>query len=240
MNTSTPTMQADADIELRGVSRHYVLGEERIAAVSNLDLSVRSGEFVAVVGPSGSGKSTLANLIGGLDTPSEGTISVGGLDFSKATDKELSDYRSSTVGFVFQSFNLQPQHTVLDNVLLPLVIAGLDRSTRVQRARECLELVGLADRADQPANQLSGGQRQRVSIARALANWPRVVIADEPTGNLDQHNGRIVLDYLREINRELGVTLILITHDSGVAAVAPRVLQAVDGVVTERPGHEIR
>lgn len=234
MTRETREGGSGAAIVLSGVSRHYILGDEEIRAVSELSLRIEAGDLVAIVGPSGSGKSTLANLIGGLDQPNEGTVSVGGLDLSQATDRELSDYRSHTVGFVFQSFNLQPLHSVIDNVQLPLIIAGVETNTRLERARLCLELVGLGDRAEQPANQLSGGQRQRVSIARALANWPKILIADEPTGNLDQQNGRIVLDYLQEVNRELGVTLILITHDEKVAAVAPRVLEVVDGIVTER------
>ena len=223
-----------ADISLRGVSRFFELGDEKIHAIRNLTLDIRQGEFVAIKGPSGSGKSTLANVIGGLDTPNEGNIVVGGLDFNKANDKELSHYRSHTIGFVFQSFNLQAHTTVMENVLLPLVIAGVDRDTRLKRARECVELMGLGDRADQPTNKLSGGQRQRVSIARALANWPQIIIADEPTGNLDQANGQIVIDYLTRLNRELNITLILITHDADVANKAPRVLEIVDGTVTDR------
>ena len=189
---------------------------------------------MAIKGPSGSGKSTLANVIGGLDTPNEGSIVVGGLDFSQANDRELSHYRSHTIGFVFQSFNLQAHTTVLENVLLPLVIAGMDKASRLERAKECLELIGLSDRADQPTNKLSGGQRQRVSIARALVNRPPIMIADEPTGNLDQANGQVVIDYLTRLNRELHMTLILITHDADVAKKAPRILEIVDGTVTDR------
>jgi putative ABC transport system ATP-binding protein len=233
----SPTLTQDllaADISLSGVSRIYELGDEKIHALRNLTLDIRQGEFVAIKGPSGSGKSTLANVIGGLDTPNEGKIVVGGLDFSKANDKELSRYRSKTIGFVFQSFNLQSHSTVLENVLLPLVIAGVDRTTRLARAKECLELMGLSDRAEQATNKLSGGQRQRVSIARALANWPQIIIADEPTGNLDQTNGQIVIDHLTKLNRELNITLILITHDADVANKAPRILEIVDGTVTDR------
>ena len=225
---------ATADISLSGVSRIYELGDEKIHALRDLTLDIRQGEFVAIKGPSGSGKSTLANVIGGLDTPNEGKVVVGGLDFSKANDKQLSHYRSKTIGFVFQSFNLQSHSTVLENVLLPLVIAGVDRTTRLARAKECLELMGLSDRADQPTNKLSGGQRQRVSIARALANWPQIIIADEPTGNLDQANGQNVIEHLTKLNRELNITLILITHDADVANKAPRILEIVDGNVTDR------
>ena len=232
--TAVSTQTQPADISLVGVSRIYELGDEKIHALRDLSLEIRQGEFVAIKGPSGSGKSTLANVIGGLDTPNEGKIVVGGLDFSKAKDKELSHYRSKTIGFVLQSFNLQSHSTVLENVLLPLVIAGIDKTTRMARAKECLELMGLLDRADQPTNKLSGGQRQRVSIARALANWPQIIIADEPTGNLDQTNGQIVIDLLTKLNRELNITLILITHDADVAKKAPRILEIVDGHVTDR------
>jgi putative ABC transport system ATP-binding protein len=226
----------NAGIVLRDVSRHYQLGDETIHAVSRLSLEIPQGQFVAITGPSGSGKSTLANLIGGLDSPNEGSIAVGGLDFSQADDKELSRYRSETVGFVFQSFNLQPHLSVLENVMLPLVLAGIPRDQQRARAQSCLELVGLSERADQLTNQLSGGQRQRVAIARALANSPKILIADEPTGNLDQANGRAVLEYLTQLNRELGVTLLLITHDDRVANTADRVLEVVDGIITERAG----
>ena len=223
-----------ADIVLQKVSKRYSLGEETIHAIRELTLEIRQGDFVAITGPSGSGKSTLANLIGGLDSPDEGTIAVGGIDFGQANDKQLSHYRSHTVGFVFQSFNLQSHLSALENILLPLVVAGVERQKRLDRAQWCLNLVGLEGRAGQLVSQLSGGQRQRVAIARALANWPRILIADEPTGNLDQANGRIVLDYLATLNRELGVTLLLITHDNSVAQNARRVLSVVDGAVTEK------
>lgn len=236
MQTKLTDSPANAGIVLRDVSRHYQLGDETIRAVSRLSLEIPQGQFVAITGPSGSGKSTLANLIGGLDSPNEGSIAVGGLEFSQANDKELSRYRSETVGFVFQAFNLQSHLSVLENVMLPLVLAGIPRDQQRARAQSCLELVGLAERADQLTNQLSGGQRQRVAIARALANSPKILIADEPTGNLDQANGQAVLEYLTRLNRELGVTLLLITHDDRVANTADRVLEVVDGIVTERAG----
>jgi putative ABC transport system ATP-binding protein len=234
MTSTVNAPTKSADISLTNISRFFELGDEKIHALRNVNLEIKQGEFLAIKGPSGSGKSTLANIIGGLDTPNEGQISVGDLDFSKASDKELSHYRSETIGFVFQSFNLQAHNTVLENVLLPLVIAGVDRTTRLARAKECLELMGLADRAEQSTNKLSGGQRQRVSIARALANWPQIIIADEPTGNLDQANGQIVIDHLTKLNRELNITLILITHDADVANKAPRILEIIDGNVTDR------
>jgi putative ABC transport system ATP-binding protein len=236
MQSSGALVAEPADIVLRDVTRRYQLGDETIHAVSHLSLEIRQGEFVAITGPSGSGKSTLANLIGGLDSPDEGTIAVGGLGFSTAGDKELSHYRSHSVGFVFQAFNLQAHLSVIENTTLPLIIAGVDPVARKERAQVCLGLVGLLERADQMTHQLSGGQRQRVAIARALANQPRILIADEPTGNLDQENGRMVLEYLVTLNRDLGVTLILITHDPLVANTATRVLEVVDGIVTERRG----
>jgi len=222
------------NISLRGVSRYFLLGDEKIHALRDASLEIEQGEFVAITGPSGSGKSTLANLIAGLDTPNEGSISVGGMELASASDRQHSDYRSKTVGFVFQSFNLQAHLSVIENVMLPLVIAGVAPATRDERAQECLELVGLADRADQMVNKLSGGQRQRVSIARALANGPRLILADEPTGNLDSVNGESVMETLMGLNRDLGITLLLITHDASIAARAPRLIELVDGVLTDR------
>lgn len=238
MDTQDSKIRSDAGIVLRDVSRYYQLGEEIIHGISHLSLEIPQGQFVAITGPSGSGKSTLANLIGGLDSPDEGSIAVGGLEFSKANDRELSHYRSETVGFIFQAFNLQNHLNVLENVMLPLVLGGVDKDSRLARAQSCLELVGLSERSEQLTSKLSGGQRQRVAIARALANSPRILIADEPTGNLDQANGRTVLDYLTQLNRELGVTLLLITHDDRVASTADRILEVVDGIVSERASHE--
>jgi len=170
----------------------------------------------------------------GLDTSSSGDVILDGHRLSELDEEQRAMLRGQLVGFVFQSFNLQAHTTVLENVLLPLVIAGMDKASRLERAKECLELIGLSDRADQPTNKLSGGQRQRVSIARALVNRPPIMIADEPTGNLDQANGQVVIDYLTRLNRELHMTLILITHDADVAKKAPRILEIVDGTVTDR------
>jgi putative ABC transport system ATP-binding protein len=172
-------------IELRNVSKIYELGGEKILALDRVNLKVEQGDFIAVMGPSGSGKSTLANMIGGLDTPDEGEVLVNGESLAQIGDKKLSAYRNQKVGFIFQTFNLQPVYTALENVMIPLVFAGLSPRERKRRARECLCAVGLEDRANHQPNQLSGGQRQRVCIARALANNPAVIIADEPTGNLD-------------------------------------------------------
>lgn len=222
-----------ADIRLRGVSKRYALGETTIEALRPLDLDIEQGEFIAITGPSGSGKSTLANVVGGLDTPDTGTVTVGGVDLNGASDVELSRYRSTMMGFVFQSFNLQSDSSVLENVVLPLIIAKVPREDRVPMALESLRAVGLEDRAEQPVNQLSGGQRQRVAIARAIANRPGVVIADEPTGNLDRSSGRMVMEHLRRLNEEAPLTLLLVTHDPDQAAMAPRRLRIEDGLVTD-------
>lgn len=234
MSTTPISGTRAAGISLSHVSRFFYLGEEKIHALRDATLEIEVGEYVAITGPSGSGKSTLANLIAGLDTPDEGKITVGGLELSTATDRQHSEYRSKTIGFVFQSFNLQTHLTAGENVMLPLVIAGVSPARRAERSRECLELVGLGDRTNQMVNKLSGGQRQRVSIARALANEPTLIIADEPTGNLDQANGESVMETLTQLNRDLGITLLLITHDSSIAARAPRVIELVDGVLTDR------
>lgn len=234
MNANAATGTRGAEISLKHVSRFFYLGDEKIHALRDATFEIHPGDYVAITGPSGSGKSTLANLIAGLDSPNEGTITVNGIELATATDRQHSSYRSKTVGFVFQSFNLQTHLTASENVMLPLVIAGGPPAQRVERARECLEMVGLGDRADQMVNKLSGGQRQRVSIARALSNEPTLIIADEPTGNLDQANGESVMETLMQLNRGLGITLLLITHDSSVAALAPRLIELVDGVLTDR------
>ncbi len=223
-----------AMIECRGLVRTYQLGDEVVNALDGVDLGVEQGEFVAISGPSGSGKSTLANVIGGLDRPDRGSVVVDGIDLSKAKDKELSAYRNSRIGFVFQSFNLQAFETAIENVIAPLTIGGVgSRRERRERGIAALEKLGLGDRARHRPTQLSGGQRQRVAIARALVNDPKVVIADEPTGNLDTQRGSAVMDELRRLNRESGITLIVITHDPAVAAQADRVVEIRDGRLSE-------
>lgn len=219
-------------IELRTVSKTYKLGDETINALAAVNLTVNAGEFVAITGPSGSGKSTLANIVGGLDTPDSGTVLINGEDLSQVGDRRLSEYRNRTIGFVFQSFNLQSSYTALENVMLPLIFAKKPNHERVTRAKECLELVGLAERAKHLPTQLSGGQRQRVSIARALANKPSMIIADEPTGNLDSARGAEIIDLLKRLNKE-GITLIVITHDLDIAKQADRTVTIRDGVLTE-------
>lgn len=221
-------------IALRQVTKTYRLGDEVVHALDQVTLDIDQGEFVAICGPSGSGKSTLANIIGGLDRPDSGSVKVGDLNLARANDRELSAYRNRTIGFIFQSFNLQARDSAVENVAAPLMFGGVKRKERLSRATEALQRVGLGDRLHHRPTQLSGGQRQRVAIARALANRPSIIISDEPTGNLDQARGREVMDGLISLNRDLGVTLLVITHDHAVAARAPRVLDIVDGHVTDR------
>ncbi|MFZ5918634.1 MAG: ABC transporter ATP-binding protein [Chloroflexota bacterium] len=223
-------------IELRDVTRSYKMGHETIHALDGVSLTVAEGEFVAVLGPSGSGKSTLLHVVGGLDTPTTGTIVVNGQDLSRATDRELSRYRNAQVGFVFQTFNLQSTLTALENVALPLVFARAPRKERLARARETLEAIGLADRMRHKPTELSGGERQRVSIARALANQPRLLLADEPTGNLDSTTGMGIVELLVRLNRERGLTVIVVTHDPDVAAFAGRHIALRDGRIVQDNG----
>ena len=220
-------------IELKNVTRTYKLGGEALNALDNVNFSVEAGEFIAITGPSGSGKSTLANIIGGLDKVTEGSVIVDGNDLSKVHDNKLSTYRNQHIGFVFQSFNLQGSNTALENVMLPLVFAKMKNKDRKARAKECLEAVGLGDRIKHKPNQLSGGQRQRVAIARALAINPSIIIADEPTGNLDSGKGQEIMKLLQDLNRD-GITLIIITHDQNIAKQAHRIVEIHDGTITEK------
>lgn len=217
-----------AVIELKNLTKTYRLGDETLNALDGVNCTIDSGEFVAITGPSGSGKSTLANIIGGLDRPTDGTVVVDGSDLSHVNDKQLSDYRNHHIGFVFQSFNLQGTQTALENVMLPLVFSRMKSKERKARAKECLEAVGLGDRLQHKPSQLSGGQRQRVAIARALAVKPSIILADEPTGNLDSARGEEIMKLLRDLNKE-GITLIIITHDIAIARQADRVIQIKDG-----------
>ena len=220
-------------IELHDVWRLYRMGGETINALAGIDLKVSEGEFVTIVGPSGSGKSTLLNIIGGLDTPTIGRIEVDGQDLSKASDRELSLYRNKKVGFIFQTFNLQPTHTALENVSLPLVFAKVPLWRRKRIAREVMKTVGLSDRLRHKPNQLSGGERQRVAIARALVNDPKILLADEPTGNLDSKTGEQIMELLTRLNKERGITLLLVTHDLKTADYADRMLRMRDGQIAE-------
>jgi len=219
-------------ITLQGVTKTYRLGDETVNALDGVSLSVKAGEFLAITGPSGSGKSTLANIIGGLDTPSAGTVLIDGEDISKVSDKNLSHYRNKHIGFVFQSFNLQASYTALENVMLPLVLGKMAGGQRTERAKACLKAVGLEERMRHRPAQLSGGQRQRVAIARAIANEPSIIIADEPTGNLDSARGEEIMKLLKDLNKQ-GITLIIITHDQNIARAAERVITIHDGKLEE-------
>ena len=224
-----------AIIELQNVTRTYHLGDEDLNALNSVSLSIEKGAFVAIIGPSGSGKTTLANIIGGLDKPSSGTVTVDGVDLSRARDSKLSAYRNKHLGFVFQSFNLQGNNTVLENVMLPMVFARVKAKERRDRAKACLEAVGLGDRLKFKPTQLSGGQRQRVAIARALSLQPSIIIADEPTGNLDSSRGEEILKILKDLNKQ-GITLLIITHDQDIAKQAQHIVRIQDGHLTEHRG----
>lgn len=222
-----------AVIELKHITKTYHLGDETLNALDNVSFSVQAGEFIAITGPSGSGKSTLANIIGGLDRPTDGTVVVDGNDLSHVSDRQLSDYRNHHIGFVFQSFNLQGAQTALENVMLPLIFSRMKSKERKARAIECLQAVGLGDRIKHKPSQLSGGQRQRVAIARALGVNPSIIIADEPTGNLDSARGEEIMRLLKDLNKQ-GITLIIITHDVSIARQAGRTIQIKDGHLSER------
>jgi putative ABC transport system ATP-binding protein len=218
-------------IALEGVHKVYKSGPVSVAALRGVSLEVRHGEFVAVVGSSGSGKSTLMNILGCLDTPTSGRYRFDGRDVGRLSRAARAGLRNEKLGFVFQGFNLLQRQTALQNVELPLIYSGLPTRARRQRALELLALVGLADRAGHRPSQLSGGQQQRVAIARALANEPQVLLADEPTGNLDSHTGADVLAQFRRLHARHGQTIILVTHDRAVAACADRVLTVRDGLI---------
>ncbi len=217
-------------IEVKGLTKVYRMGEERVAALAGVDISISRGEHAAVVGPSGSGKSSLMNILGGLDRPTEGAYHFEGENVGEFTDDQLAAFRNRRIGFVFQSFQLLPRLTALQNVELPLIYGGLGRGVRRERATRMLERVGLADRMKHKPTQLSGGQQQRVAIARALANEPDLLLADEPTGALDTHTGQEVLQLFRDLNAE-GLTLIIVTHDQKVASQAGRRIAFLDGLV---------
>ena len=219
-------------IEIQDLTKVYIMGEEEVAALAGVTLSIARGENVAVIGPSGSGKSSLMNILGGLDRPTQGAYRFGGEDVGHFDDDELAGFRSRRIGFVFQSFQLLPRLTALQNVELPMIYAGLEPKARRERAAALLDRVGLGPRKGHKPTQLSGGQQQRVAIARALANSPDLLLADEPTGALDTHTGQEVLALFRELNAE-GLTLILVTHDRDVAAAARRRISFRDGLVVE-------
>ena len=218
----------DAILQLRGITRDFKLGSQTVHVLKGIDLDIGKNEYVALMGPSGSGKSTLMNLLGCLDTPTSGNYELNGTDVSSLNDNALAEIRNSEIGFVFQTFNLLPRSTALENVALPLVYAGLSKEDRLARAAEVLDQVGLSDRMDHRPNQLSGGQRQRVAVARALVNGPALILADEPTGNLDSKTSLEIMKLFDEI-QAAGNTVVLVTHEEDIAQYAKRVIRLVDG-----------
>ena len=220
-------------IQLVDVCRQYHLGSADVDALKNIHLEIDQGEFVALVGPSGSGKSTLLNMLGGLDHPTSGEINVQGIALQAANEEDLTRHRRHNVGFIFQTFNLLPTLTALENVALPLMLGGVSLAERNQRAAALLQRVGLGHRLDHRPTEMSGGEQQRAAIARALVNNPQIILADEPTGNLDSSTGAEVMNLLRELNAERGVTLIIVTHDLEVAAFADRIVHLRDGQISE-------
>lgn len=211
-------------IKITNIKRDFPLGNEIVYVLKGIDLEINKGEYVALMGPSGSGKSTLMNILGCLDTPTSGTYILNGKHVSEMQDDELAGIRNKEIGFVFQTFNLMPRTTALDNVALPMVYAGHSKSERVERATEVLTQVGLNDRMDHKPNQLSGGQRQRVAVARALVNKPSIILADEPTGNLDSKTSVEIMNLFNEIHAN-GNTVILVTHEEDIAAYAHRIIR---------------
>jgi putative ABC transport system ATP-binding protein len=222
-------MNSHTLIRTRDLRKEFKLGEQTIAAVDGIDLDIASGEVVSIIGPSGSGKSTLLGLIGGLDTPTSGSIKINGIEIAGMSEGELTDIRNEKLGFVFQFFNLIPSLSAAENVALPIQFANERKFDPQERAVELLTLFGLADRLGHRPNQLSGGEQQRVAIARALANNPPILMADEPTGNLNTEAGRLVVDTLMKVREDFGTTIILVTHDNGLAAEADRMVTLVDG-----------
>ena len=220
-------------VEIRKLSKYYQRGGQIIPVLDNVDLDVCLGDFVALMGPSGSGKSTLLNLIAGIDKPSGGTIKVGGVDIVRLSDADLARWRATNVGFIFQFYNLMPVLTAFENVELPLLLASLSRRERRERVDIVLALVGLTDREDHYPNELSGGQQQRVAIARALITDPALIVADEPTGDLDRATGEEILGLLDRLNRELGKTVLMVTHDPKAAEKARRLVHLEKGVLVD-------
>ncbi|MBE2225147.1 MAG: ABC transporter ATP-binding protein [Anaerolineae bacterium] len=224
-------------IEMKNLTKTYEMGTQVVHALRGVDLTIKEGEFVAIMGPSGSGKSTLMNMIGCLDFPSGGTYKLDGIDVSDMSPDDRSRIRNKRIGFVFQQFNLLPRTTALKQVALPLMYGGHSRSERSKRAKEALELVGLGDRMSHKPDELSGGQQQRVAIARALSNDPAIILADEPTGALDTQTGEEILGIFKKLHQEQGITIIMITHDPEIAEHAKRTIWIRDGLIQEE--HEL-
>lgn len=217
-------------IKIRDIAKHYQVGTQLVKAIRSISLDIHKNEYVALMGPSGSGKSTLMNILGCLDTPTLGAYFLAGSDVSKMDDNALADIRNSQIGFVFQTFNLLPRSTALENVMLPLIYAGFSKSERIERAKQTLENVHLGDRMDHKPNELSGGQRQRVAVARALVNKPAIILADEPTGNLDSKTSIEIMGLFEEI-QDQGNTVIVVTHEEAIAKHAHRIVRLMDGEI---------
>ena len=224
-------------ISMHGIVKRYYIGmPNELEILHGLDLKIHEGEFASIVGPSGSGKSTLMNIIGALDRPTEGTYLLNGMDISKLNDSDLSTIRNKEIGFVFQNFNLISRTNAIENVELPLLYAGMSKRARRKRAEELLELVEMSDRATHNPNELSGGQKQRIAIARALANTPSIILADEPTGALDSVTGRMVMDIFHKLHKEEHKTIVLITHSKELAAETERIITINDGAIVSDTG----
>ncbi|HNR27272.1 MAG TPA: ABC transporter ATP-binding protein [Bacteroidales bacterium] len=223
-------MEKEVLIKIRGIKKIYKMGTQEVRALNGIDLEIRKNEYVAIMGPSGSGKSTLMNLLGCLDTPTEGTYILNGTDVSQMRDDQLAEVRNKEIGFVFQSFNLLPRYNALNNVALPLIYAGLPRQEREREAKKALVNVDLEDRMDHKPNELSGGQKQRVALARAMVNNPSIILADEPTGNLDTKTSLDIMALFEQVYAK-GNTIIVVTHEEDIARYARRVVRLRDGLV---------
>jgi putative ABC transport system ATP-binding protein len=221
---------SDVVIKLNEIARHFIVGSETVKALRSISLSIHRNEFVALMGPSGSGKSTLMNLLGCLDTPTSGNYFLNGKDVSQLNDNQLAEIRNKEIGFIFQTFNLLPRSTALENVTLPLIYAGMNKARRLEMAKKALDDVQLTDRMMHKPNELSGGQRQRVAVARALVNQPSIILADEPTGNLDSKTSIEIMGLLEEIHRQ-GNTIIVVTHEEDIAQHAHRIIRLLDGEI---------
>lgn len=220
-------------VRLDNVVKTYSMGESEVHALRGISFEIEQGEFLSIMGPSGSGKSTCMNMIGCLDRPTSGIVEINGKETAKMTEKELAVLRNQTVGFVFQQYHLIPSMNVLENVMLPLKYQKVEKSERVERAKQALEAVGLGERIKHRPHELSGGQKQRVAIARAMITRPKILLADEPTGALDSTTGKQVMELFKKINREKGTTVIIVTHDPGIGASTERCIKILDGQVTE-------
>jgi putative ABC transport system ATP-binding protein len=220
----------DTIIHLNSIIKNYIVGTQIVEALRSVSTTIDRNEYVAIMGPSGSGKSTLMNIIGCLDTPTDGSYILNGKDVSKLEDNQLAEIRNTEIGFVFQTFNLLPRYTALENIMLPLIYAGLSKHDRLERAEEVIESVGLTDRKTHRPNELSGGQRQRVALGRALVNRPSIILADEPTGNLDSKTSVDIMGLFQEIHKK-GNTIIVVTHEEDIARHARRIIRLMDGQI---------